>query len=248
VQIKKRIGKKISCGKKISTMANAAATVLRFHSEPAPENCKYLSPVCLRIVGDFEEQANQLMKGANEEIYSSICDFVQNQEFSSTAANSGIPTSLILAGVNMQDHGLAFTEFGTMLKERTNCAIACLQPSQCKTLDLCLDSLFQQFAASNTKCRVPSGISFSMSMLKSWFKESSHQMLVVLIQQVESFPPQVLADLISVCWNNSRSFDRAGLPFLFLLSMSTSQHSIQKLLPTSSSNKLQVDAAFVNSI
>ena len=225
-------------------MASEAATILRFHAEPTAGNCELelpnLSPVCLKIIRELEEDANILMKNANKKIYRCVCDFVRGQEFPSTAASLGIPTSLILAGVNMQDHGAAFSELGSELTDTTNCALAFLQPSSCRTLDLCLESLFHQLYASNLKLRAAASGSCCMPMLKSWFKDSRHETLVVFIQQIESFPPQVLADFIAVCFKNSRSCDKDGIPFIFLMAVSTSQQSLHKLLPFSSSNNIQV--------
>ena len=222
-------------------------TVLRFHEESSALNAESdlqnLHPLCQNLMQILEKDANTLMQNANKGIFDSIADFVLQQNLSTSSMSLGIPTSLILSGVNMQDHSMSFSELGNVLQERTPCAFAVLQPSQCKSLDNCIDSLFQQFASSSLKHRSSNG-SYSMAMLKSWFEENSSSHgdipLVILIREVENFPPQVLTDFISVCSNNSRAFEKNGLPFVFLLAVSSSQHSL-RLLPASCSNKLQVE-------
>ena len=218
------------------------AAILRFRSEPSSvldSDAHDLSHVCIDIIKNLEQDAKELMRNANSEVFSKICDFIEKQKLSSPVMSLGIPTGLILAGVNMQDHSISFSELYGTIKDNTNC-LAILHPSNCKTLDAGLDSLFHQFSAQAVKCRSNLGGSCSMSMLKSWFIESSPGPLVVLIREVESFHPQVLRDLITVCSDNSLSFHKNGLPFVFLLAISTSQHSLKGLMQTSSLNKLQV--------
>jgi hypothetical protein len=228
-------------------MNSTPVTVLRFHEEPqtskAGSDLRDLHPLCKKLMLSLEDDANTLMQNANREIFDAISDFVLNQNLSASGMSLGIPTSLILCGVNMQDHSTTFSELGNVLQERTPCAFAVLHPSQCKTLDNCIDHLFQQFVSTALKHRASNG-SYSMSMLKSWFEEKSLSQgdvpLVVLIRDVESFSSQVLTDFISVCSNNSRSFEKKGLPFVFLFAVTSSQHSL-RLLPTACSNKLQVE-------
>jgi hypothetical protein len=232
------------------SMANAAVTVLRFQAEDssdADSEFRNLHPLCKKLMQSLEDEATTLMQNANRGIFDSISDFVLQQNLSTSSMSLGIPTSLILSGVNMQDHSMTFSELGKVLQERMPCAFAILQPSQCRTLDDCIDALFQQFASPSLKHRSSNG-SYSMSMLKSWFEENScshgDMPLVILIRDVENFPSQVLTDFISVCSNNSRAFEKNGLPFLLLLAVSSSHNSL-RLLPTSCSNKLQVEFGWI---
>jgi hypothetical protein len=181
------------------------------------------------------------MKEANQHVLDSIAEAVQKQSFLALNASIGIPTFLILSGVNMQDQSSTFYELGNTLRFKTPCEIAVLQSDKTGTVDLCLSSLFEQFSSS--KCRQLVGGTSSMAILKSWYEDScleTNSLLVVVFRDVEAFQTQVLVDLISVLSRNSRAFDKNGLPFVFLISVSTSQHTFHALLPTSCSNKLQV--------
>jgi hypothetical protein len=218
-----------------------AAQILRRRPEHRSESDAVehdLPPICFEIMRDIEDSANSLMRSANRKVFDSVQKFVQNYEPNSIP---GIPTGLILAGVNMQDHNIAFSELSSSIRENTSCCFAILTPSNCVTLEDSLESLFQQFSAtSNVKGRGNLVGSCSMLMIKTWFEETSPGPLVVLIRDIERFDPQVLADLIAVCSNNSMTIDTSGLPFVFLLAIATSQHSLKRLLQPSSLNQLQV--------
>nr|CAJ38812.1 putative origin recognition complex subunit 3 protein [Platynereis dumerilii] len=174
-----------------------------------------------------------------------------------------IPTAALITGVNTPDHSVMFSNLSTMLEERVTPHVALLRSKDCSNVKQIMSKTLSQFMENadlvdEDEEEVGSinvnKVSCTMSNLASWYaaiseksvsprkkqkiegSSSSRKNLVVILEDFESFHPQVLQDFVTIC-----SQHLSSIPLVLVFGIATAVTAVHQLLPHQVSSLLSME-------
>ncbi|CAH1230274.1 ORC3 [Branchiostoma lanceolatum] len=174
-------------------------------------------------------------------------------------SSNEIPTAALVTGVNMPDHGMIFSNLTSLLQDNITPYVARLQAKDCSAMKNIMSKVIMQFMGNkdlldddDDEVQVKR-ISPTMPVLCGWYADAvkrsqspnkspskkrkssygQYPPLVIVMEDLEGFPAQVLQDFIIIC---SQYLSR--LPLVLVFGIATTVTAVHTLLPHSVSSLL----------
>ncbi|XP_078699748.1 origin recognition complex subunit 3-like [Branchiostoma floridae x Branchiostoma belcheri] len=174
-------------------------------------------------------------------------------------SSNEIPTAALVTGVNMPDHGMIFSNLASLLQDNVTPYVARLQAKDCSAMKNIMSKVIMQFMGNkdlldddDDEVQVKR-ISPTMPVLCGWYADlvkksqspgkspskkrkstyGQYPPLVIIMEDLEGFPAQVLQDFIIIC---SQYLSR--LPLVLVFGIATTVTAVHTLLPHSVSSLL----------
>ncbi|XP_078617874.1 origin recognition complex subunit 3-like [Branchiostoma floridae x Branchiostoma japonicum] len=185
--------------------------------------------------------------------------FCLGEETQHKVSSNEIPTAALVTGVNMPDHGMIFSNLTSLLQDNITPYVARLQAKDCSAMKNIMSKVIMQFMGNkelldddDDEVQVKR-ISPTMPVLCGWYADSvkrsqspnkspskkrktsygQYPPLVIVMEDLEGFPAQVLQDFIIIC---SQYLSR--LPLVLVFGIATTVTAVHTLLPHSVSSLL----------
>ncbi|XP_035686043.1 origin recognition complex subunit 3-like [Branchiostoma floridae] len=185
--------------------------------------------------------------------------FCLGEEIQHKVSSNEIPTAALVTGVNMPDHGMIFSNLTSLLQDNITPYVARLQAKDCSAMKNIMSKVIMQFMDNkelldddDDEVQVKR-ISPTMPVLCGWYADSvkrsqspnkspskkrktsygQYPPLVIVMEDLEGFPAQVLQDFIIIC---SQYLSR--LPLVLVFGIATTVTAVHTLLPHSVSSLL----------
>ncbi|XP_064594696.1 origin recognition complex subunit 3-like [Liolophura sinensis] len=171
-----------------------------------------------------------------------------------------IPTAALITGVNTPDHAVMFSNLTQMVREKVSPYVTVLRAKDCSNIKTMLTKTVGQFMnmasldSDDEDGIGPGKVPCSIDVLAEWYAEkqqcqhspskkkrtsspdsapSSSPPLVIVLEDLESFTPQVLQDFLIICSNHLHH-----LPVVMVFGIATTVTAVHRLLPNAVSSLL----------
>ncbi|KAB7497428.1 Origin recognition complex subunit 3 [Armadillidium nasatum] len=164
--------------------------------------------------------------------------------FEETSTSKDIPAACLVTGVNMPDHNTLFDNLTSVIKETVSPHIARLAPSDMQQLKTTIVKLVNSlinkdedmFTSDSETDDIIIGPKKKLHCSEMEMKQSGLSPVVLIFQDIESIPIEILQDIILIASEYQNS-----IPFVFVFGVSTTPSYIHRHLSQEASSFITME-------